>query len=122
MNNRSLVILLFVSFSWSFTGCSELKDKKTEYEVVEWLARWPPDNPQMHPIEPVPYSSRAEWARAGRKIKGIENTLISFYENKTNPTSTFILFRALGCVGYENSVPILIHAMQDEDLVPFLKS
>jgi HEAT repeat protein len=70
----------------------------------------------MRSSEPVPYDSYEEWIDAGRKIEGIEQILIGFAKNNTTKVSTGIIFQALGFLGSEDSVPVLINALENEGL------
>lgn len=115
MRSSYLTVLVLASFCCCVVDCSCRKKESKEEQVVQWLLRCPPvTDPCFWPPEAYTYSTHEEWANAGRKIEGIEEALISFYENNTTSRPMWIIILALGLVGSDNSVPVLIQALEDE--------
>jgi len=115
MRSSYLTVLVLASFCCCVVDCSCRKKESKEEQVVQWLLRCPPvTDPCFWPPEAYTYSTHEEWANAGRKIEGIEETLIGFYENNTTGRPMWIIIHALGRVGSDNSIPVLIQALEDE--------
>jgi len=103
-------------------GCSP------EDEVVLWLRKSPRQfyglaadvarhlTEEEHGWRPVErYESWERWEREGRRIRGCEEVLLGFLERKPEETgfSRWFIAQALGFVGTEKSVPVLIDIMGD---------
>ena len=115
MRSSYLTLLVLASFCCCVVDCSCRKKESKEEQVAQWLLRCPPvTDPCFWPPEAYTYSTHEEWANAGRKIEGIEETLICFYGNNTTSRPMWIIILALGLVGSDNSVPVLIQALEDE--------
>lgn len=116
MCNRYLRILVLFGVCSSFLlSCSCRTKNNSEEQVIQWLLKCPPvDNPARWTSEAFTYSSHEEWAAAGRKIEGIEEILIRFYENNTTGRPMWMILLALDLVAPDNSGVILIQVLKDE--------
>ncbi len=80
-----------------------------ERVVMTWLLRFPPDNPARHwKGEPVPFSSYAEWAAAGKQIQGAEETILRLFTSEKIPMSDYVVLAALVEVGTDKSIETVV--------------
>jgi hypothetical protein len=87
-----------------------------ESEVVQWLWDCPPWEGSWVGYQPthIYYSSVEEWINAGRNIRGVEQKLIGLYIRNVHPMLIDEIIYALGHLGTEKSVPVLIEILKNK--------
>jgi HEAT repeat protein len=83
-----------------------------EKEVFKWLNKYP-----LSTDVPRRYATFSDWIDAGRRIQGIEDVLIDFYERGAVPGYGDIIVDALGELGSKKSEPLLIRILEDKKAV-----
>jgi len=115
------------SFLILVVGCCALafclvtcKAHGKKQEVVEWLKRVPQSAEDARKWGAVPYDTDEQWADAGRKIDGLETTLIGLLQDPPREMltgnegpRTSDLAHALCYVGSTRSLDVLIRVMED---------
>ncbi|MEE9402257.1 MAG: hypothetical protein V3V47_03565 [Desulfobacteria bacterium] len=90
-----------------------LQDPRDD-EVAQWLQGRPYVRSFAGSYIRSPYTFE-EWVERGRRMPGIERTLLDFYTNYSGQIVRISgIFEALGYVGTYRSVPTLIDAFEDE--------
>jgi len=121
MNPRIALMLLF-AVGLGASGCSR------EKEVVFWLRKAPQQftgisadaaealTEREQGWAPVQrYESWEEWVRDGRRITGCEAVLLRLCKEPASPFSRWFIVQALGFVGSQKSVPLLLTILSDEN-------
>jgi len=116
------VVLVLLAIGFCVVGCSQ------ENEVVLWLRKAPRQHTGLaadaarhltekeHGWRPLErYESWDRWKREGRQISGCEEVLLGFLKQKPEETgfSRWYIAQALGFVGTEKSVPVLVEILCD---------
>ena len=91
-------------------GCTQT-DQSSEKEKQLWDWLW--EIPQGYRKSPSKYESVETWVQAGREIGDVEGMLIDMYREK--PEYGWTIVSALGLVGSDRSVPVVIGALEDTD-------
>lgn len=101
-------------------GMRALRHKiRGESQVVNWLWECPPLEGSwfVYPAD-TKYSSHTEWIEAGRNINEVEKKLISLYRRNVYPMLTHEIIYALGHLGTEKSLPLLIEIVKNKEHDP----
>ncbi len=141
---RVITILLFVLLcilaSWIWSALFEyryfdnfdtsnsfsLREKKPktplylslrERQIFEWVITRPPHNPMRHWNSNPPHESPEEWGNEGKKFKGVEKTLIKFYDKSIPNGYITEVIEALGYVGTDESLAWLINRFKETEYV-----
>jgi hypothetical protein len=99
------------------TSCSTERER-TEQQVLAWLERFPrPPIRKIGEPEPrgVPYQTWEQWREAGRAIPDVEAVLTEWYHHNKTRFGRHYILEALGLVGSQKSVPVLVEGLNDED-------
>jgi hypothetical protein len=122
MSRHFLLVLIFGSFCCCLTGCKPSKEE----QVITWIKRMPQSPKDAQEWGVTAFDTIEEWVDAGRKIEGIEETLIEILNNPTDeilkPNERLdkwhVLF-AIGYVGSSKSIPVLVRIMEDTNEYPW---
>ncbi len=111
----SLTVLV-VGCCLALSSCSTTERERTEQQVLAWFERFPPSR-MAGTLQPrgVPYQTWEQWDEAGRAIPGAEAVLIDWYHHNPTRFSRQFVIEALVAVGSQESVPVLVEALGDED-------
>ncbi|MHC4546435.1 MAG: HEAT repeat domain-containing protein [Planctomycetota bacterium] len=116
-------IVVFGGLSLFLAGCKSSREE----QAITWVKRMPqsPEDAQKWGV--TAFSTIEEWVDAGRRIEGIEKTLIGILNNPTDEMldenerldNRHIIF-AIGFVGSSNSIPVLIRIIEDKnEFIPY---
>jgi HEAT repeat protein len=123
MDNRKKSGYLFFIVTLSclslfLAGCKPSREE----QAITWVKRMPqsPEDAQKWGV--TAFSTIEEWVDDGRRIEGIEKTLIGILKNPTDEIldpkerldNRHIIF-AIGFIGSSNSIPVLIRIMEDKN-------
>jgi len=102
--------LIWCVIMLAFLGCQKTEQPVPENQQMwDWL--W--EIPVGARNSPSKYESVEAWVQAGRQLGDIEGMLIDFH--KKQPDYGWVTLAALGYVGSERSVPVLIEALKSKD-------
>lgn len=93
--------------------------KSNKKKVIEWVANVPHAVTFRDPHWVRPYDTFAQWEKAGQKLKDAEKILLELYGSEESPYFDFAILEALGCVGSEKSITLLIETIQNKSLDSF---